>query len=88
MFDKIKDLNRIRKTQGEIKKELEQIFVTTEKFGMRIVVRGDKKIEKLEIDGGDNKQLRELLDDTFKEVDKKVEKQTRNHLKDLGIPGL
>jgi DNA-binding protein YbaB len=88
MFDKLKDLNKLRKAQGEIKKSLEQIFVTSEKAGMRVVIRGDKRIEKLEIDGTDNKQLRELINDSFKEVDKKVEKQTRGQLQDLGFPGL
>lgn len=88
MFDKLKDLNKLRKAQGEIKKQLEQIFVTSEKAGMRIVIRGDKRIEKLEIDGVDNKALREMINDSFKEVDKKVEKQTRGQLQDLGFPGL
>lgn len=85
MFDKLKDLNKLRKAQGEIKKQLEQIFVTTEKSGFRVVIRGDKRIEKLEIDGEDNKALREILNDSFKEVDKKVEKQTRGQLQDLGF---
>lgn len=88
MFDKIKDLNKLRKAQVELKKQLEQIFVTQEKSGYRIVIRGDKKIEKLEINGEDNKTLREILNDSFKEVDKKVEKQTRGQLQDLGFPGL
>lgn len=88
MFDKIKDLNKLRKAQVEIKKQLEQIFVTSEKSGYRVVIRGDKKIEKLEIDGEDNKALREMLNDAFKEVDKKVEKQTRGQLQDLGFPGI
>jgi DNA-binding protein YbaB len=88
MFDKIKDLNKLRKAQGEIKKQLEQIFVTSEKMGMRVVIRGDKKLEKLEIGGEDKKVLRELINDAFKEVDKKVEKQTRGQLSELGFPGL
>ena len=88
MFDKIKDLNKLRKAQGEIKKQLEQIFITSEKAGMRVVIRGDKKIEKLELDGVDNKTLRDLINDSFKDVDKKVEKQTRGKLQELGFPGL
>lgn len=88
MFDQLKDLNKLRKAQGEIKKQLEQIFVTSEKAGMRVVIRGDKRIEKLELDGEDNKILRELINDSFKEVDKKVEKQTRGQLQDLGFPGI
>jgi DNA-binding protein YbaB len=88
MFDKFKDLNKLRKAQSEIKKQLEQIFVTTEKSGIKIVIRGDKRIEKLEIDGEDRKDLRDLLNDTSKEVDKKVEKQMRGQLSELGFPGL
>ncbi|EKD99744.1 MAG: hypothetical protein ACD_22C00184G0010 [uncultured bacterium] len=85
MFDKLKDLNKLRKTQAEIKKQLEQIFVSKEKNDYTIVVRGDKKIEKLLIEGEDQKELRELLNDTMKEVDKKVEKQMRGQLSDLGL---
>ena len=85
MFDKVKNLNNLRKTQGEIKKELEQIFVQSEKQGIKILIRGDKKVEKLEIDGEENKALRDLINDTMKDVDKKVEKQMRGHLSDLGL---
>jgi len=85
MFDKIKDLNNLRKTQGEIKKELEQIFVEATKQGIEILVRGDKRVEKLEIDGVEQKALRDLINDTMKDVDKKVEKQMRGHMADLGL---
>ncbi len=88
MFDKLKDINKLRKAQSEIKKQLENIFVTSEKGRVRIVIRGDKRIEKLEIDGEEDKLLRELLNDAFKDVDKKVEKQMRGQLQDLGLPGL
>ncbi|OGC75644.1 hypothetical protein A3K01_02325 [candidate division WWE3 bacterium RIFOXYD1_FULL_43_17] len=88
MFDKLKDLNKLRKAQSDIKKQMENIFVTSERGRLRIVIRGDKRIEKLEIDGEDDKALRELLNDAFKDVDKKVEKQMRGQLQDLGLPGL
>lgn len=87
MFDKLKDLNKFRKAQSEIKKQLENIFVTIEKRGTRLVVRGDKKIETLEIDGVENKELRDFINDALKDVDKKVEKQMRGQLQDLGFPG-
>ncbi len=87
MFDKLKDLNKLRKTQSEIKKQLENIFVTSEKGRYRVVIRGDKRIEKLEIDGQDDKALREMLNDSFKDVDKKVEKQMRGQMQELGLPG-
>ena len=87
MFDKLKDLNKLRKAQSEIKKELEQIFVSEEKSGIKVVIRGDKKIQKIEIDGEAQKDLKDVLNDAFKSVDKKVEKQMRGHMGDLGLPG-
>jgi DNA-binding protein YbaB len=88
MFDKLKDINKLRKAQSDIKKQLENIFVTSEKGGIKIVIRGDKRIERLEIEGVEDKALRDLLNDAFKDVDKKVEKQMRGQLQDLGFPGV
>ncbi len=88
MFDKLKDLNRLRKVQSEIKKQLEQMFITEEKNEMKVVVRGDKKIEKVIIDGEENKELKELLNNAMKEMDKRIEKQMRGQMSELGIPGL
>jgi len=88
MFDKLKDLNKLRKVQSEMKKQLEQITVDHEKNGIKVVVRGDKKIESVEIDGDENKLIKDIINDAMKQVDKKVEKQMRGSMKDLGIPGL
>ena len=88
MFDKIKELNRLKQTQSRIKKQMEEIFATKEKGNVRIVVRGDKKIQKFEIGGEDRKDLKDLINEVFGEVDKKVEKQMRGQLKDLGLPDL
>lgn len=87
MFDKLKELNQLRKMQGEIQKELESILVSEEKDGVKITVRGDKKIEKVEIDGEENKLFKDLVNSVMKEVDKKVEKQMRGRMSDLGLPG-
>jgi DNA-binding protein YbaB len=88
MFDKLKDLNRLRKIQSDLKRQLENIFVTTDKSGISLVIRGDKKIEKIIIDGEENKVLKDVINDAMKDVDKKVEKQMRGQLGDLGLPGL
>lgn len=88
MFDKLKDLNRLKKIQSDIKKQLEQIFVVQESGNIKIVVRGDKRIEKIEIDGEEDKNLKNLINEAMKETDKKVEKQMRGQMQDLGIPGL
>lgn len=86
MFDKLKNLSKVpqlQRTQNEIKKQLEQIFVTMEKGKFKVVIRGDKKIEKLEIDGQDNKDLRDLINDAVKDIDKKVEKKMGDQLRDV-----
>ena len=88
MLDKVKALNNLRKTQSEMKKQLEQIFVSHSNRDVQILVRGDKKIEKIEIDGVEQKELKDVINDAMKQVDKKVEKQMRGQLSDLGIPGL
>ncbi len=87
MLDKLKDLNKLRKMQQEVKKQLEAISVSYEKDGIKVVIRGDKKIEKVEIDGDENKLIKDIINDAQKEVDKKVEKQMRSQAGELGLPG-
>ena len=86
--DKVKNFNKLRKTQSEMKKQMEQIFVSNEYHGMSILVRGDKKIEKISLNGAENKELKDFLNDSMKQVDKKLEKQMRGHLGDLGFGDL
>ncbi len=88
MFDKAKEILKFRKMQSEMKKELENIFATVEKSGVRIVIRGNKHIEKIIVDEEEQRLLKDVLNDSMKEVDKKVEKQMRGKLGDFGIPGL
>jgi DNA-binding protein YbaB len=88
MFDKFKDIAKWKKLQDEVKRQQEQVFVTLEKKGYKIVVRGDKRIEKIEIDGEEYKELRDVINDSLKDVDKKLEKKLRAQAGDLGIPGM
>jgi DNA-binding protein YbaB len=88
MLDKLKNLNNIRKTQSQIKKQLEQIYISNEHKSILVKLRGDKRVERIVINGEENKDLKDLLNDTMKKVDKKVEKQMRGQLGDLGFPGL
>lgn len=88
MFDKVKELNKLRKMQGEMQKELEAILVTFEKDGVEVTMRGDKKIEKVTIDGEENKLFKEIINKVSKEVDKKVQKQMQGKMSELGLPGL
>jgi DNA-binding protein YbaB len=88
MLDKLKELNEMRKLQADLKRDLEQIFHTEEKRGVKIVVRGDKRIEKIEVDGEENRELRDAINQAMKQIDKKIQKQMRGKLKGLGLPDL
>lgn len=85
MFDKVKNLNKLRKAQSEIKKQMEQIFVSGEKGRYKVRIRGDKRIESLEVDGEEEKMLKDLLNDTLREAEKKSEKKLRGQMGDLGL---
>ena len=83
-----KEIYKLRKKQSEIQKEMEKIFSSEEKGDYKVVVRGDRKVELIEIDGEEQKDLKNLINNAMKDVNKKVEKKLRNQLSDLGLPGL
>lgn len=87
MFDKLKDLNQLRKLQSEMKKEQEQILVTKEKDGVEITMRGDNRVTKVLIDGEENKLFKDLINDIQKELEKKNQKLAQTRMSDLGLPG-
>jgi len=83
-----KELYRLRKEQSKMQKQMEQIFSAQEKRGYKVVVRGDRKIEAIYIDGQEQKDLKDVINDAMKDVNKKVEKQLRGQLSEMGFPGL
>lgn len=83
-----KELYKLRKEQSKLQKQMEQIFSTEEKKDIRVVVRGDRKIETIHIEGEEQKELKDLINSAMKDVNKKVEKQLRGQLSELGFPGM
>lgn len=88
MLDKLKERAKLIKDQSDLKKELEKIFIQHEKGTSSILIRGDKKVEKIIINGVEDKALKDLINDAIKELDKKVEKKMRAHIQSLGLGGL
>lgn len=84
----LKELNKFRKAQSQMQKELEQLFATEEHRGIRVTVRGDQKIESITIDNEEQKELKQVINSAMKSVLKKAQKQMRGQIQDLGIPGL
>ncbi len=83
MFDTAKAVNKARKMQSQVKKIQQSVFYREEKGDNATLVRGDKHIEELIIDGEERKDIKELLNEAFKQVDKKMEKAARNEM-DVG----
>ncbi|OGC56382.1 hypothetical protein A3H26_00375 [candidate division WWE3 bacterium RIFCSPLOWO2_12_FULL_36_10] len=80
------DLRKIfkyKKTQSQLNKEVEQITALKEEGNVSVVVRGDKRIVSIIVDGVENKRLRDLINDTMKILDKKIEKQLRGRSEEL-----
>jgi len=80
------DLRKIfkyKKTQSQLNKEVEQITALKEEGNVSVVVRGDKRIVSIVVDGVENKRLRDLINDTMKILDKKIEKQLRGRSEEL-----
>ena len=78
MFDKIKQLNELRKMRSqamELQKELEKIKESAERGGMRVVVTGDQKVSFIEIDGQERMDLVELINEAMKKVQKEAAKK-------------
>lgn len=78
MFDKVKQLNELRKMRSQaqaLQKELEKIRESEERGGMKVVVTGDQKISYIEINGEERKDLVELINDAMKKVQKEAAKK-------------
>lgn len=75
MFDQLKqlaDLKKMRDQALRLKKELSQERVTIEEGEIKIIVRGDQKIEMILIDGQDNKPLVMALNKALEEAQKRA----------------
>jgi len=78
MFDKIKQLNELRKMRSQaltLQKELEKIRESEERNGMKVVVTGDQKVAYIEINGEERKDLVDLINDAMKKVQKEAAKK-------------
>lgn len=78
MFDKFKqigELGKLRSQAKELERQLALVKETLEKNGVKVVVTGTQKIEYLEIDGVERKDIADVINSAFKEVQKKSAKK-------------
>ncbi len=77
-FDKIKQINELRKMQSQakaIQKQLETVKETVEEKGIKVTVTGDQKIVALTIDEEERKDVVDVINKAVKEVQKKAAKK-------------
>lgn len=78
MFDKVKQLNELRKmrTQAmELQKQLKEVTESVEERGIKVIVSADQKVVHLSINGEERKDVAEVINKGFKEVQKKAAKK-------------
>jgi len=88
MLDKLKNLNKWRKAQADIEKQMEQIFASAEKDGIKVVVSANNKIISVEVEGDEDKLLKDLINSALKDAKKKAEKKLRGQASELGLGDL
>jgi DNA-binding protein YbaB len=77
-FDKIKqlgELNKMRQQAKVLQKQLEEITETYEKGDIKVKVSGDQKIIYIKVDGEDKKDIVDVINKAFKNVQKKSAKK-------------
>lgn len=65
-----KQLWDLRNKAMAMQKALAQEFVTIEKNGVKVVMSGDQKVQKIEIDGTENRNVSEAVNEAIKESQK------------------
>jgi DNA-binding protein YbaB len=78
MLDKVKQAYQLKKAQSDLKKMVEGLSVFEQKGENSVVVTGDKKISKIIINGVENKQIKDLVNDAMKKMDTKLQKEMKS----------
>lgn len=77
MLDKVKQAYQLKKAQSDLQKMVEGLSVFEQKGENSVVVTGDKKVSKIIINGVENKQIKELINEAMKKMDTKLQKEMK-----------
>lgn len=78
MFDKLKQLNELRKMRSqalEMQKELKKVTEVYEKNDIKIKVNGGQEVEYVEVDGVERDDIRDAINEAMKRVQKESAKK-------------
>lgn len=80
MFQKLQQLKELKKLRDQamaMQRALAQEFVNVEKNGVKIVMSGDQKVQRIEIEGEENTQVAEAVNEAIKESQKIAAKKVQ-----------
>lgn len=87
MFDKLKQLGDVAKLRSQamaMKKKLEAQEIEVEDNGIKVVVSGDQKIKKVEIDGQDRRDIADVMNKAIRESQEMAAKELQQMTGGLG----
>lgn len=65
------NLSKLKSMQDALKKEV----ITYEKAGVKVTIRGDMEIQKLEIDGVENRKVSDAINEAMKKIQMEAAKK-------------
>jgi len=78
MLDKVKQEYQLKKAQSDLQKMISALSVFVQKGDNSIVISGDKKVIKIIINGKENKDLKDLINEAMKKMDEKLQKAMKS----------
>lgn len=88
MFEQLKQLNEMRKQAQQLKSEMEKITVEITEGKVRVVIRGDQQVERVEVEGENRDDLKNAFNKAVKESQKKVSQKLSGLLTGMKLPGM
>jgi len=88
VFDKARDLYKLKKKADSLKKRMAEIVVEVKVGDTKVTMRGDQTVDEVLLNGQPNKDLRKAFNKAVKRSQKEVAKKMRGDLSDFGIPGI
>ncbi len=83
MFDKVKQLNELRKQSKEIEHELQEDVFEVQHKGVILRIRGDLQLQNLVTSGKSDAIVLEAINKALKEAQKEAAKKMRGRLGNL-----
>jgi len=87
MFDKVKELMEMQKQAKQLQEMLSKEAIVVQKGDIKIKIRGDQKIEWIEVNGERNNHMTDAINDALRESQKVAAKKMQGQMGDFKLPG-